>query len=171
MDDAQTVFKAWTKDALAPALRGMGFRGSGQVFTLPDEECWALLGIQKSTSSTSELLKFTLNFSVANRHLWNELREWKHYWLGARPSANIQSPSRTMLRIGNVLPDGNDKWWSVAADASPAELATLLSEVETAVRDYGLPELRSMIEANSLDRVDDSLNAINRTRRRPAHLK
>jgi uncharacterized protein DUF4304 len=71
VEDAQTVFKAWTKDALAPALRGMGFRGSGQVFTLPDEECWALLGIQKSTSSTSELLKFTLNFSVANRHLWN----------------------------------------------------------------------------------------------------
>ena len=130
VEDAQAVLKVWTTNALAPALRAMGFRGSGQVFTLPDEDCWALLGVQKSTSSSSDRLKFTINLSVANRHLWNELREWQHYWLGVRPSANVGSPGQTMQRIGAVLPEPEDKWWPVPANASPAELAALLEEVE-----------------------------------------
>lgn len=171
MEDAQAVFRVWTRDALAPALRGMGFRGSGQVFALPDEECWALLGVQKSTSSSSERVTFTINFSVANRHLWDELREWQHYWLGARPSANVLSPGQMMRRIGALLPEPEDKWWPVAATASPAELAALLEEVESVVRDYGLPALRSMIEANSSGRVQGRLDSIDRIRRRPAHLR
>lgn len=108
MDDAQARFKAWTNEHLAPGLRRLGFKGSGQTFSLPDDECWVLLGVQKSTSSTARQVKFTLNLSVANRQLWSDLRQWQHYWLAAKPSANVTSPGQQSRRIGNLLPDGRE---------------------------------------------------------------
>lgn len=171
MDTAQLIFKDWTKEQLAPALRSLGFKGSGQSFTLPDADCWALLGVQKSTSSSADLVKFTLNLSVANRQLWVDLRNWEHYWMAARPSANSQSPGQTMRRIGSVLPNGQDKWWSIATGASSDSLGALSAEIESAVREFGLPELQRLIEANRLSKVQDRLNSIKRVRPRPAHLK
>ncbi len=39
------------KDLISPALRTMGFKGSGGRYQLPSEDQWALLGFQKSTFS------------------------------------------------------------------------------------------------------------------------
>lgn len=171
MSTAQEVFKEWVKSALAPALRDMGFKGSGLSYWLPDVECWVLLGIQKSTASTSEQVKFTLNLSVANKHYWDELREWEHYWLPARPSANAVSPGQVVRRIGTLMPAGQDLWWAVGAEASPEELDALRQAVDTAVRNYGLPGLAQLREQSTAERLRDRLEAIRRVRPRPSHLK
>lgn len=47
------------RNNLAPALRALGFKGSGQIYTLPDEDCWALVGIQRSQFSDRYDLRFT----------------------------------------------------------------------------------------------------------------
>lgn len=171
MDKAQARFKTWTKGALAPGLRKLGFTGSGQTFTLPDSECWALLGVQKSSSSTADHVKFTLNLSVVNRELWSELREWEHYWLAARPTANATGPGQTGGRIGSLLPAGIDTWWSITDRSTTTELTDLSLEVVSAVRDFGLPEFRRLVHANSTEGVASQLDAIKRIRPRPAHLK
>ncbi len=83
----------------------------------------------------------------------------------------MQSPGQVMTRIGTVLPNGQDKWWSIRTGASSSALEALRVEVGCAVREFGLPELRRLIEANRADRVRDRLDSIKRVRPRPAHLK
>src|SRR5439155_1336209 len=55
---AQEAFTMMVKDEIAPALRELGFKGSGQRFTLPSETHWALLGLQKFTWSDRDRVDF-----------------------------------------------------------------------------------------------------------------
>ncbi len=52
----------------------MGFKGGGQEFVLPDDQHWALLGIQRSRWSDSKGLEFTIQLTVANRKTWEQLQ-------------------------------------------------------------------------------------------------
>ncbi|RPE41173.1 uncharacterized protein DUF4304 [Streptomyces sp. Ag109_O5-1] len=45
---------------IAPALRALGFKGSGQIFELPHPASWALLGFQKSAYNTARHVEFTV---------------------------------------------------------------------------------------------------------------
>jgi Domain of unknown function (DUF4304) len=54
---AQEAFTMMVKEQIAPALRELGFKGSGQRFTLPDDEHWALIGLQKFTWSNREAMR------------------------------------------------------------------------------------------------------------------
>jgi hypothetical protein len=56
---AQEASKEMLQSTIAPRLRALGFKGSGQVFELPDERFWALVGFQKSVSSDRSKVKFT----------------------------------------------------------------------------------------------------------------
>ena len=59
METAQDRFKLLTRDMLAPALRALGFKGSGQHYVLPDKDHWAVLGIQRSYFSDRRTIRFT----------------------------------------------------------------------------------------------------------------
>lgn len=47
----QQVYDDLMKASFAPALRGVGLKGSGGRFELPSEKYWAQLGFQKSAYS------------------------------------------------------------------------------------------------------------------------
>lgn len=141
MDNAQATFKYWVKDSLAPTLASLGFKGSGQTYSLPGSECWMLLGIQKSTTNTSDRCRFTINLSATNKLLWSELRNWTHHWLAVRPSANSVSPGQACTRLGTVLPSGEDKWWELCV-GSPRKTRTRGFKPESttsSVFDHALP--------------------------------
>src|SRR6266508_1633339 len=61
---AQESFKQMLRDHVAPALREMGFRGSGQNFSLRSDSHWALLDFQKSQWSSEDKIAFTVNLPV-----------------------------------------------------------------------------------------------------------
>jgi hypothetical protein len=46
-------------------------------------------------------------------------------------------------RIRKLLPDGEDHWWLVPADADTSVVA---AEIVAAIRDYALPEMVRQIE-------------------------
>lgn len=105
------------RDHVAPALREMGFRGSGQNFSLPSDSHWALLGFQKSQWSSEDKIAFTVNMTVVARDEWVAiLAEYPE--LGERPGANW-SPAPIFARvwqsgywhsrIGMVMPGEGDK--------------------------------------------------------------
>jgi hypothetical protein len=54
MGKAQDRLGDLIKSVWGPALREMGFTGSGKVWTLPDERDWAMLGFQTSQASTGD---------------------------------------------------------------------------------------------------------------------
>jgi len=80
---AQDVFRATMRDEIAPALRELGFKGSGQVYLLPSETHWAMLSFQKSASSDAAGVRFAVNFDVTTKQEWEHRR--RAFGAPARP--------------------------------------------------------------------------------------
>jgi hypothetical protein len=66
----QALSREW-----AHLLRELGFKGSGRVYVLPDENDWVMLGFQSSNASSAEGVKFTINPLVVGKAEWVEARE------------------------------------------------------------------------------------------------
>lgn len=128
---------------LAPELRRLGFRGSGTQFELPSATHWLLLGFQKSTSSTADEVRFTVNLSAVDRQAWATKRETET-WMRVRPSANISGPVTTSQRLG-ILVGGTDTWFSIWPHRSTEVVA---GEVLAAIRDHGISWLRAQESSN-----------------------
>ncbi|TML90638.1 MAG: DUF4304 domain-containing protein [Actinobacteria bacterium] len=139
---AQEAFTMMVKDEIAPALRELGFKGSGQRFTLPSETHWALLGLQKFTWSDRDRVDFTANVTVVGRDVWEAQRAERPH-LPARPSANTYYGTYAwQTRIGALAGRGEDAIWRVSPDRPTDRVA---AEFVTAVRDHVLPAMRTRI--------------------------
>jgi hypothetical protein len=139
MPTAQETYGELLKKRVAPALRELGFKGSGQNYRLPSDDYWALLGFQKSTSSDASRVRFTANVLVVSRADWDAVREERPR-LPERPTATtFWGTFVWQKRIGELLPGGEDLWWEVAAGVGASELA---DAVIWAVQDYVLPAMR-----------------------------
>jgi len=130
------------KEQIAPALRELGFKGSGQRFTLPDDEHWALIGLQKFTWSDREEVEFTANVTVARRDAWEEERA-RRPGLPKQPSANIfYGTYAWQQRIGSLAPGGEERKWRVSPDRPTDAVA---EDFVAAVREYALPAMREQM--------------------------
>src|SRR5438093_6746629 len=96
--------------AIAPGLRALGFKGSGQVYEPPDEQYWSLLGFQRSVASDRHEARFTINLSVAEKAGWAEARR-EHSYYPVKPNPNIHCGFEWYERIGSLLPEHKDHWW------------------------------------------------------------
>jgi hypothetical protein len=135
---AQEVFATMMKTEMAPALRALGFQGSGQRFALQSETHWAQIGFQKSAWSDREEILFTVNVQCVSRAAWDEARG-SRAWLPKRPSPNSAYPGGGWWeRIGR-LANREDTWWHVNADR-PTDPIT--REVIGLIRERALPALR-----------------------------
>jgi len=126
LKSAQDVFSVFLRRHLAPGLRALGFKGSGQTYLLASNEYWMLLGIQRSSFSDAAGIPFTVNLTVADKRKWANVRSRHPAW-PETPNANrFYGPEIWQSRIGSLLPGGTDKWWRVQPDTDVEELATEL---------------------------------------------
>jgi len=140
----QVVYADLMKSTFAPSLRAAGLKGSGGRFELASEKYWAQLGFQKSAFSDSSALKFTVNLSVIDREIWAEHAAAKSH-LGTKPSPSIDYGSwAEQVRIGHLMPSGEDLWWSLSRGDDPTLMAT---EVVSALIDVAVPWLRAKTAA------------------------
>ncbi len=144
-DTAKDAYTSLMRDRIAPALHEEGFRGSGQVFTLPSESHFVLLGFLRRRVSDRQRVLFTVNVSAIDRDAWMTATAEKPA-LGERPDANtFYGTWAEQSRIGRLLPGAEgDKWWEVTPAAS---LDPLADDVLGALTSYALPWLRSHLEA------------------------
>ncbi len=146
METALDIFRVMMREEIGPELRQMGFKGSGQSFTLPSETHWVLLGFQKSRASNAKDVRFTVNVTAVSKRAWVEARSERSY-LPERPSANSRyGPFAWQLRIGHLLLDRQDKWWTVDTRAS---MESLKVEVLDAIRTYALPAIEQQVAQES----------------------
>jgi len=149
MPTAQAVFNRMLREQVAPRLRELGFKGSGQNFSLPSETHYALLGFQKSDFSDKSAARFTVNLTVVGREAWEQgsRRAWPDQPLRP-PHANWGLPP--MLeekfagaywhsRIGFLMPGGRDRWWRVEADADTRDIA---EAVAAEIEEFAVPAMR-----------------------------
>lgn len=141
MTAIQDTFKKLLRVSIAPRLRDRGLQGSGQNYSLKSDSHWALIGFQKSMFSDSDRLTFTINLFVVSKELWEEARKERGH-LPAKPSANVDWSVGWSKRIGHLLPEGKDYWWSLDGSTN---LDSLSSEVIDAICDKAVPAMRDEI--------------------------
>jgi Domain of unknown function (DUF4304) len=136
---AQEAFTMMVKEQIAPSLRELGFKGSGQRFVLPSEKHWAQIGLQKFTRSNRDFVDFTANVTVVPRDVWEaERAEAPH--LPKQPAPNIfYGTYAWQKRIGDLVPEREEKIWRVSPDRPTEHVA---EEFVAAIRDYALPAMR-----------------------------
>ena len=134
------------KEQIAPRLRALGFKGSGGKYEYRSPEHWAMIGLQKSAYSDSSEVRFTMNVLVVRRDVWDATRVERPH-LPKKPTANAFWGNWVWQhRIGGLLPDNRDLWWTVAAGLPTDSLA---DAVLWAVEDFVLPAMQEQIAASS----------------------
>jgi Domain of unknown function (DUF4304) len=121
---AQQRFATFLKERISPALRARGFRGSGQAYTLPDDDQFLLVGFQKSVHNDAHEVSFTINLQAVPRVAWDEARA-ERSWLPDEPAPNTRYGRFAWFqRAGLAMPGQRDVWWTVRADTDLDRLAT-----------------------------------------------
>lgn len=136
---AQEEFRGFLRDLVSPAMRSAGLQGSAGRYHLPSPACFALVGFQRSMSSTGSAVKFTVNLKAVSRQAW-ALAQADKTWLPKTPTANTLYPvAEWSARIGRLMPGEQDHWWWLRP-GQPLE--PLAAEVIDAITGHGLPALR-----------------------------
>jgi hypothetical protein len=137
---AQEMFRQMMRDEIAPALRSLGFKGSGQAYFLPSETHWALLSFQRSQlRSTAERIEFAVNYDVTTTEEWDERR---------RTRGAPERPSGSWLGLRTIVdrgPHGGglQHWWELRV-GSPVQ--PLAEDVVTRITNEALPEMQELTE-------------------------
>ena len=158
--NAPKLFEEMLKTQIAPALRELGMRGSGQNFRLPNENGGqhALLGFQKDSRDSV--------------HAVHRERDARRVGMAGGPrSARLAAdhahrrldvpprPGPPVVRAGGVV-DGSaahDHWWTIrAADDVPAVAAHVIAVVREAV----LPQLRARLSGSEPPRPTKKMGPV-----------
>jgi hypothetical protein len=142
---AQEAFDELVDGGVWPLLLTHDFKRSKYTFHRRDGANWQAINLQKSTYSSAERVRFTVNLGVAV----DRLRTGSYDWPAGRRPAEARCHFR--VRAGQLLNE-RDTWWDISADSNVASLAETIGLVLTL---YALPWL----EAHS---TDESLLAISR---------
>lgn len=139
--NAGALFDRFLSELIRPVLRTQGFRKSGQTFPVFESGNWGIVNFQRSTSSTSLAVKFTINLGVASARLSRlSPAEWRR-----RPPRIYDCDWQP--RLGLLMPDVDDRWWVLDDHSSPE---TLADEVIQALMAYGLPAMRGVLADEGL---------------------
>lgn len=143
MSTAQELFKSLMKDHIASKLREIGFKGSGQNYSFPSEEYWALLSFQKSMFSDSNEIRFTMNLLVMSKKEWDKFRSERSNF-PTKPNPTTQWGVGWTRRIGFLIPQKQDFWWSLYGNS---DLANLSNEIIGSVINYALPAIKEQLQS------------------------
>jgi len=132
---AQQAFAMMTKNEIAPRLRKLGFKGSGQKFRLPSATHLLSLDFQRSAWNDILEVRFTVNLSAV-------LIESVSGESETPPSPRRLYPHDERL---GFLARGRDQWWVVSADRPTLSVA---DEVVRDIRQFGIPWLREQTKGS-----------------------
>lgn len=133
------VLKTPVLKALARLLHPLGYRKTGPVFSLNLGEVIHLVEVQTSRQSTANEVKLTVNLGVFVPGLvYADIRDI------TKPSIPL---SQWRQRIGALLPEQADTWWSISSSEQAVEVAT---EISSRIENYGLAALASVQSMSAL---------------------
>jgi hypothetical protein len=125
---ARERYDTMIRQELGPWLRLHGFKNRRNVFRREDNSGWQVVEFQASQFGSRDDTAFTINLKIGLPELSG-------------------SKAVVDMRIGRLLPGGEDRWWSVDART---DLARLADDVRSALDERALPWLD---ERGSLDQL------------------
>lgn len=113
-------------------LKSEEFRKLGRTFHRPNGEVIQVVNFQTSWLNTPALAEFTVNLNVV-------LPFFHEMWTGRPLPRNPGSAAEICsFRLGQLLPEKTDKWWTVTPSTDCAFLSCEIAEI---IRSVGLPLL------------------------------
>ena len=100
------------RDEVGPWLRARGFKKRRNRFRRADDDGWQVVDFQASQWGSRDDVRFTINL-----------------WVGVAELAEREADAQVETRVGNVLPGGDDHWWSLDEATDTARLGDELREV------------------------------------------
>ena len=137
MPTSQATLRDLVKRHLGPGLRAAGFAGSGQDFHRQVAGNWAAINVQRHRGSTADELRFTINLGTASSAVRIEDGHAPD-----EPAREIDCHWR--IRLGRLLPDARDRWWTVTSRMEPREGDELGQELVEHLTRHAVPKLVAM---------------------------
>lgn len=139
--EVKNLFNEMISMVMSPSLKKWGYTKVRNSFYLPSEGNWGIIDFQKSQKSDSSQIKFTVNIGIASRRILNFLGfEEKN------KKPNIWD-SQFMVRLGHLLPENSDIWWTIDQETTIEELG--LFTVDLVIK-YALPAIQEHLSDESL---------------------
>ena len=115
----QDLLTRWS----APVMKEHGFSRKGPTFYRRERDNWGVVTFQKSTTSTAERVRFTVNLGVTS----GRLVEFFSGRSQDTPPSVWVCPWRE--RVGFLLPERQDTWWTIDATTSRDELGRAVTDL------------------------------------------
>lgn len=136
---ASSEFNKLVKECVRPLLNEHGFKRRGNSFVSKKNDIWFLINFQKSRKSSVDEVVFTINLGIASSVLFNFF------------SKEIKQPTiedcHFRQRIGFLLAQRGDKWWTINSDT---EINKLCDELKSCLIEHALTELENYSSNESL---------------------
>jgi hypothetical protein len=126
---AQEAFARLVATELHPTLKSHGFSKKALTFYKHTDENFTLVQLQKSSSSTAASLSFTMNVSAYSGRIQRGLEPI--IWTPNVSRVPTEPDCQLRQRIGSLLPEAKDVWWTVHDGADLADLGARLRAVLT----------------------------------------
>ena len=123
---------------ISPFLRAKGFRRKGRTFHKWVGDNCQVINFQGSVSSDRLHHRFTINVSVFYGKLYRTLTGTDFI-----PEFPQESECQWRQRMGNLLPEHRDKWWTITLD-DPTDV--LGAELVDGLERYALPILDNRVQ-------------------------
>ena len=139
---AQTLYRDMMNSKVAPFLRGQGFARKGQQFTRTTNGYLEFIGFQKNQWNTEQSVSFTVNVSVRPPDAQQEEREIARWLAALEPGRGhvrvVPNVGSLGVRLGHLLPEGRDTWWTFQDQLGMNEAA---HAVLVGIADFALPRM------------------------------
>lgn len=122
-------------------LKPLGFKKAGDSFFYNQDSNIGLINFQKSNSSPSGIILFTINIGVYS----SSLNIFDRPEIKSKP---LISDCHWRQRIGFLLPKKQDHWWQIN-DA--ILLPDLVNEILDVLKTVAIPEMKKWISDQSLE--------------------
>jgi hypothetical protein len=124
---AQEAFARLVREHVQPLLKPKGFKKKATVFYRQTDRNYGLVHLQKSRKSTATSVEFTINVAVFSPRLQDALSALT--WVPPVKDVPTEPDCHLRRRIGRLLPQRQDVWWSVRTERDVPEVGLRLSPV------------------------------------------
>jgi hypothetical protein len=133
MSEIGMRIKSITDLGLSPLLKSAGFRKSGTQYSREDGGALQVINVQSSQWNNASSGKFTLNVGIH----FSSVAKMLH-GSDPMPAAPKECFCLMRRRVGELLPEGTDRWWAVGPET---DVEAISNELTAACRDYVFPWL------------------------------
>lgn len=126
--------QAYVFDEIKYFLQEKGFRKRGYNFFKKNGEIGYCVNIQNGKCNNNDQVRFTLNVGIFTDDFWLEHLDFKH--TGVIPNFPKEYDCAIRKRVGELLPDHEDKWHSINAKT---DVDKLWQCIEVELTQYVIP--------------------------------